>query len=140
MEAWFARSVARQFLDASNRCLRDERQPPTARGPALVPAVVCAAFAAEVGLKAILIGEGSPSDGHKLNVLFRRLSQASKQELVRQTGYTQERFDAELPVASNAFVEWRYVYEEHASKSVSQQFLLLLATAAIKVAERFNAA
>ncbi len=140
MEAWFARSIARQFLDASNRCLCDEREPPLARGPVLVPAVVCAAFAAEVGLKAILIGEGSTPSGHPLLDLYNRLSEHSKLEVTQYTGYSPERFESELRLASKAFIEWRYVYEDHVSRSVSQQFIMLLASAAIKVAEKYNAA
>ena len=140
MEAWFARSVARQFLDASNRCTRDEREPAWAKGPAMIPGVVCAAFAAEVSLKAILIGEGKPSHGHLLADLFARVSDGLKEEVIKQTGYAPDRFSAELALVSNAFVEWRYVFEEATSKTVSQQFLQLLASSAMRVAERFNAA
>jgi hypothetical protein len=133
MNARFALAVSKSFLDAYALCVQGADDVSNGK-PAFIPAVVCAAFSSEVGLKAILLGEGKPATGHNLCPLFERLSSESQAAIIRNIGYERERFEADLLAANDAFTKWRYVYEEEGSRRVSGQFLLLLASATHKVA------
>ena len=78
--------------------------------------VVGLAFAAELYLKTLLLlANGKAPSGHRLNVLYAKLPERT-QALVRAR-YEQRRegsgddFASDLLMFSNAFVEFRYVYE-----------------------------
>lgn len=129
----FALAVSKSFLDAYTLCLQGAEGVSDGR-PAPIPAVVCAAFSAEVGLKTILSVEGRPSSGHGLQSLFEQVSAESQVAIVHHTSYETSRFKSDLSAASDAFTSWRYVYEKEGSRRVSAQFLILLAHATQTVA------
>lgn len=134
MNTPFALAVSKSFLDAYTLCIKGVEGVSDGK-PALIPAVVCAAFSAEVGLKAILGAEGKPSSGHELRSLFERVSEESRAAIIHNTSYDAARFESALSAASDAFIKWRYIYEEEGSRRVSAQFLSLLAHASHTVAE-----
>lgn len=60
-----AQAMSSAFLEAYRRCMDEEKaQNPQYFMP--MPAIVCAAFSAEVGLKIILRHEGKPANGHNM--------------------------------------------------------------------------
>jgi hypothetical protein len=115
------------FLEAYRRCMARTDGPP--EHFMAFPAIVCAAFSAEVGLKTLLKLEGARSHGHDLLALFRRLSDESKLAVLDATGVAMEEFAAHLGHSKEAFVEWRYVYEAKGEKHISVEFMGKLAAA-----------
>lgn len=76
-----------------------------------MPAVVCAAFACEMYIKALLIREaGTTPRHHKLSELFSRLSTEAQQEAVRAFG--PGNLVDRLIEHSDAFQKYRYIFEE----------------------------
>lgn len=94
----------------------------------MVPAVVCAAVSIEIGFKAITLSEGSTASGHELAKLFKKLSPAAQDLIVKEVGLDRAAFTVALDSVSNAFVEWRYVFEKN-SAQVDMGFLTKLANA-----------
>lgn len=80
------------------------------------PLVVNAAFSAELYLKAIIAIESSDSEvprGHELEELFQRLSQQAQAKI--ESAFSKESGMALSDVireANEAFVDWRYIYED----------------------------
>jgi hypothetical protein len=133
MNTQFALAVSKSFLDAYTLCVQGAEDVSDGK-PALIPAVVCAAFSVEVGLKVILGVEGKSSTRHELRSLFQQISEESQDAIVHNTSYDAARFESDLSAASDAFTKWRYIYEEEGSRRVSAQFLMLLAHAIHTVA------
>lgn len=129
-------SVASAFLEAYRRCdpLRDRSAPEHFMA---FPAVVCAAFSAEVGIKELLAREGAPSNGHNLLLLFNKLKQPTRDSIIQRTGFPPDVFRANLSLAKDAFVEWRYVYEGGGEKLVNLNFMGALAGAIEAVSRGF---
>lgn len=98
----------------------------------IIPAIVCQAFAVELYLKAILVLEEKESRGHDLTQLFSILSEHSQREIRRLVA--DAAFDRNLVEASNAFTEWRYIFESDGANA-TPQFLEAIAGAAQSVAE-----
>lgn len=105
------------FHEAATRSAATVRDPEGAPISALCPMIVSYAFAAELYLKS-MAGLGSarpPARTHKLKVLFGRLCanlQASiAQRYTARTGRTQQELDGDLATFSDAFADWRYVFE-----------------------------
>ena len=90
---------------------------------ALCPMVVCYAFAAELYLKSLI---SKPIRGHELNTLYKAvpgpLRSAIASIYLKRTGRNQAALRADLDAMSNAFAEWRYVFE---SDGQQLQFNLL---------------
>jgi hypothetical protein len=67
--------------------------------------------------------------------LFSTLPQADQGKIVYESGIDSASFLVNLALVANAFTEWRYIYEHRGTKSISEQFLLMLWFAVEKVAE-----
>ena len=110
-ELKFMGSVARDFTDAASRAwmgyTRTGQQLPTV----VIPSVVCYAFAAEVNLKVILLAHGKKARGHDLAALYTLLPTPIKDEIRKFVSVEDAEFVKQLARISNAFVDWRYVYE-----------------------------
>ena len=79
---------------------------------ALCPMIVAYAFSAELYLKAL---SPKPIKNHRLNVLFSRLDQHTRHTIdtnyLAISGRSLVELEMDLKELSNAFVEWRYIYE-----------------------------
>ena len=129
-------SISKSFHRGHELCYGNGLPAENGKRNALIPAVVCLAFAIELALKAILLAKGTPTDGHGLTALFEQLDPES-QRLVR-SGLELKAgdFDAELRAVSKVFVEWRYIYETPGYHSVNLPFLQLLWVTLGELAER----
>lgn len=92
----------------------------------MVPSIVCLAFAIEVGLKAIAFASNSPASGHRLDKLFEALPEADRKKVLFHSGVEESSFAQNLELVANAFVEWRYIYEQRGVMTISEQFLQML--------------
>ena len=104
---------------------------------AIIPGIVCLAFSIELGLKAILVGCGKPSNGHKLIELFDKLPSEDKTEIERLTVGEDGEFSSKLSNVSNAFIEWRYIYEAPGYHSIDVEFMVKFHAAVSQVAEQY---
>ena len=103
----------------------------------LVPRIVNGAFAVEVTLKAILTEQDIDYDKeHYLKVLFDKLPQNIQKEFweflcSKKPEYTDvEKREKELMIMSDAFIKWRYCFEDGAP-AFDENFLAAFANAAI---------
>jgi HEPN domain-containing protein len=133
-----ARATSTAFLEAYRRCMED-RATQGKQEAMFIPALVCAAFSAEVGLKALLLQEGKAAKGHDLYELFAQLTDEHKQEIVRLVAQPIDQFQSNLRRVKDAFPEWRYFYEFNDERSISVEFVARLANAIVK-AHPLNAA
>jgi hypothetical protein len=84
---------------------------------ALCPMIVSYAFAAELYLKSLATLEGGLGliKGHKLKVLIGRLAPVVRASLsvryLARTGRSARDFELDIQAFSDAFADWRYVYE-----------------------------
>lgn len=88
-----------------------------------MPAVVCAAFSAEIGLKTILGHEGKQPKGHNLLKLFKQLSTERQYQIYELTGMGIQEFATHLNHSQLAFTKWRYIYEENGENHINVAFL-----------------
>jgi hypothetical protein len=99
----------------------------------MVPLIVCATFSVELYLKSLIWHEtGAPARGHNLETLFSLLSQTRKARIQHyyEQVVSRDRSSIEanpapghgpgsadfcnaMKVASDGFVDWRYVYERN---------------------------
>ena len=127
-------AIANTFRVAYERC-RGSGAPADQGIPnAIIPSIVCLAFAIEVGLKSILNASSSATSGHRLDKLFNGLAEADRLRIIIESGVEAESFRQNLEAVSNSFVEWRYIYEHRGIKSISEEFLLMLWSAIENVA------
>lgn len=104
---------------------------------ALVPSVVCAAFAVELGMKARIISDGNKArlkklkgaNGHKLDKLFGLLSDSDRIWFIEGMKLSKDEFTDKLALVSETFVDWRYVYEKP-EQNIDYSFLSELAVLA----------
>ena len=79
------------------------------------PVICCFAFACELYLKALLLSTNRPSRGHKLALLLNALEKNDlngvSAEYERITGRKRFAFKKDVAEISDAFVEWRYIFE-----------------------------
>jgi len=95
---------------------------------------VCAAFAAEIGLKALLRREGVVARGHDLKKLFGQLPSALQDEIRQQAAPYVDDFDSDLEKAKDAFQELRYVFEYAGPpKHVNFKVVVAISAAATKL-------
>lgn len=105
------------FHEAALRCGVEVKDADGAPIVALCPMIVSYAFAAELYLKALAtLGSGrTPIRGHKLQVLYGRLSDTVRASIATaykaRTGRTAIDLNGDLRAFSDAFVDWRYVFE-----------------------------
>lgn len=94
-----------------------------------VPTTVNYAFAAELGLKAIIINEkGIIKHTHKLDELLTELFDKSRQFLLftvsKSLSVTEEEVLTMIHTHANTFADWRYFVFNH--KNISVNFLFLV--------------
>lgn len=118
-----AKNSSRNFHLACQRALELRQTGQGQIESLVVPGVVCAAFAIELGIKAIALGEGTQPRGHGLDELFGILSVPEQNAIKDSIGLPDPDFQKELKVAAGAFVEWRYIYEATETVSANLQFL-----------------
>ena len=102
------------------------------------PMVVNGSFSIELTLKAILVKNHiSYGKEHNLLVLFRLLPKPFQDELLthlieKAPEYINpEKCVDELVLLSNAFVDWRYAFEDNPAPAIDSRFLSAFANAAI---------
>lgn len=83
---------------------------------AMTPAIVCAAFASELYLK-YLVGKDNTKYTHKIKDLFEMLDKEVQREIEGAVNDDMRsvklpNFEDILPLVSNVFVDWRYLYEQ----------------------------
>jgi HEPN domain-containing protein len=110
---------AKKYYEAYTRCWSIDGVTLSLGGPA----VTCAAFAAELGMKAILSRDGKKVTGHNLKALLDQLSIDDKTNIISLTSVAFPDFDVQLQNAKKAFVEWRYIHEQENEKTVNIVFL-----------------
>ena len=99
--------------------------------PLFTPALVYAAFASELYIKAQLLHEGNYEKGHFLKDLFHKLQLTSQSDALAyflHNGYSEEAFSRELDFASEAFPETRF-HHERSGFMLNAYFLLKFCTA-----------
>lgn len=94
----------------------------------VAPAIVCAAFSIEAGLKTLIFRAGGNSHGHEIATLFGKLSSPAQNSIRGRIALPDTEFDRSLQAANKAFAEWRYVYESQSASS-DIKFLGMLAKA-----------
>lgn len=105
------------FHEAAIRSAVTVRDPEGAPIHALCPMIVSYAFAAELYLKSMAeLGRGrGRAKGHKLKVLYGRLCPDLQSSIAwrytARTGRTPRELDGDLAAFSDAFADWRYVFE-----------------------------
>ncbi|MGY5715572.1 hypothetical protein ACXHQL_25775, partial [Vibrio parahaemolyticus] len=124
------------FLEAFNRC--DPEREMKMQSTIALPAIVCAAFSSEVGLKLILKKCGVEKKGHDLFKLYSALPKHYQIQIVEGSGYRSEEFNHELKKVRAAFVEWRYIYEKDSIEIMNVWFLGKLAKSINYLANRLK--
>lgn len=119
-------SIAKSFHLAFEKCRGSGLPADNGIPNAIIPSVVCLAFAIEVGFKAILFAANAPGSGHRLDKLFEALPEADREKVIFHSGIEKASFEKNLELVANAFVEWRYIYEQRGLVSISEQFLQML--------------
>lgn len=98
--------------------------------PLGIPALICAALSAEIGIKALLFADGrDPGREHNLARLLELLTQATKSEIVEDVSASYSNFSEQLANAENAFVQWRYFYESKEELNINILFVGALGAA-----------
>lgn len=75
-----------------------------------IPAMVNSAFSVELFLKAVIKEKTSECRSHKLSDLFNRLPIEIQQEIMNETNHSD--FETQIERFSDAFVDFRYIYED----------------------------
>ncbi|MDH3973286.1 MAG: HEPN domain-containing protein [Deltaproteobacteria bacterium] len=128
--------TANAYFLAAERCEEQKRISQNQVEWLLVPAVTNRAFSIELFLKAILQNDGTSKYGHKLHELFNDLKHERKTQIIEETGLDSELFHKDLTKISNAFVEWRYLYEKE-DIQIAWSFLQKLSNAVKKIFENY---
>ncbi len=106
-----ARNQSRAFMLAAQRCGEHRPLPSGHLQILFVPSLVCYAFSAEVGLKALALHErGEAKWTHDLKKLLGALSPDLQARIVADTGDPKV-FDSDLELVREVFDVWRYIYE-----------------------------
>ena len=121
--------TAVSFHQAAKRCAVSEANGDGGYMSPTSPLICCLAFACELYVKALLASSSIPTRGHDLSKLFERLSATDKKGIREQykvlTGREAAAFRRDVSEFANAFVEWRYIFEQ-ASARISIQRLAQL--------------
>jgi len=115
-------SIGLEFMESAGRAFKGYSVSGKRLRTLVIPVVVNYAFAAEVNLKLILLSVGKQVRGHKLKSLYDLLPLELKDEIKREAKIGRMNFDTELARISDAFVDWRYIYETE-GKSLNVIFL-----------------
>ncbi|MDP2241884.1 MAG: hypothetical protein Q8K18_17245 [Burkholderiales bacterium] len=127
-------NTANSFLLAADRALEQRPVGPGQLQVLFVPAIVSTAFAVELYFKSIVTLENGNAKGHELSGLFERLSLKSQATLVASFQIDPPAFKQKMKGISDAFIEWRYIFEQQ-SANLDFQFLKELAQASRLLAE-----
>jgi hypothetical protein len=130
-----AKHSAQAFYLAFERCMEERSLSGGQTQFLAVPALVCAAFSVELGLKALLLRKGQEIRGHNLAGLFEALDQATQTRISTATGVVDADFASSLQEAGDVFDEWRYIHEKEA-KVASPKFLSAMAKATLAELDR----
>lgn len=120
-----ALSSAKQFHRAFELCRGNGLVAADGRANVDIPGIVNLAFAIELGLKASLFSHKNFLRGHKLDQLFEALPKIDREFIACHSSLGEEKIASDLPEVANAFQEWRYIYEESGTITISVQFLML---------------
>jgi hypothetical protein len=88
-------------------------------------------------LKRSWLACNKPSEGHKFVGLFEKLPSEIQTEIERLVIGEDSGFEGRLTQVSNAFKEWRYIFEEPGYHSIDIAFLSKLHDAVTQIAERY---
>ena len=102
---------------------------------AIIPGIVCLAFSIELGLKSLLQAVGDSAHRHNLKDFFDRLSDVEKEEVICEAGIEDGSFHENLALIADAFIKWRYIYEQPGFHSISEPFMSTLSQAVRAVAK-----
>jgi len=127
-DIWLSQTVSSSFLEAFRRCDPANEKNETKHFMAF-PAVVCAAFSAEIGLKTILKRQGINATGHDLYKLFKKLSPEQQYQIFEETKMEMKEFVSHLAHSRLAFVKWRYIHEEIGESFINLNFIGVFAQA-----------
>ncbi|MGR9000394.1 MAG: hypothetical protein ACU88J_15300 [Gammaproteobacteria bacterium] len=127
-------NTANSFLVAADRSLEQRPVEPGHLQILFVPAIVSIAFAIELYFKSIITLENGNAKGHDLSILFESLSPKAQSTLIANLQINLSMFKQQMKGISNAFIEWRYIFEQQ-SASLDFQFLKELAKASKLIAE-----
>jgi len=114
-------SQATSFANASNLIFEKNLKSLPRNPQGITPFVVNAAFSAELYLKCLHKIHGDPSETHSLTILFRQLPNKTKDRVNKLKKLLEGQYEVErnllfkdhLKPVSNAFVNWRYIYEKN---------------------------
>lgn len=136
---------AKKFLTSANHLSQistqymcsDNSDENTLSVSSLMSSIVIYALSIEVGLKSLIkMGNNKYGNEHDLKKLFNKLSEDLRSNVISEL--SEERlkvnFESYLEENKNAFIEWRYSYEEQSVRA-SSDFLKAFSEAIIKVAE-----
>ena len=107
-EAYTIYQQAEAFKLAYERCMMCINQNGAIILP--IPAMVNSAFSVELFLKAVIKEKTSECRSHKLSDLFNRLPIEIQQEIMNETNHSD--FETQIERFSDAFVDFRYIYED----------------------------
>ncbi len=129
-----AKVQSQQFQAAFERCWNLERKYDVAPNFILgMPALICAAFGIEVGLKALLASFGVEQQReHNLRKLLNALPANVRSEIVADVTFSYPDYEVQLSNAERAFVVWRYFYESKEQIEVNILFVGALGAAVQK--------
>nr|WP_296019026.1 hypothetical protein [uncultured Acidovorax sp.] len=127
---------ARSFLIGADRLGEGRPLPNGAVQRLMIPMIASLAFSIELSIKSILLADGRAGWGHELSPLFNELPELAKREVVVEMGSNDLEFFSRLKQASNAFEEWRYVFE-HGAIGADIGFLQQLANILVRTADSF---
>ena len=131
-----ALSIAKQFHRAFELCRGNGLVAADGRSNVDIPGIVNLAFAIELGLKASHFSHKTLiRRGHKLDQLYAALPQTDREFIAHHSSLGEEKIALGLPEVANAFEEWRYIYEESGTITISVQFLMLFWLGVEKLAE-----
>jgi hypothetical protein len=131
----FMGSVGRDFMETAVRAYKGYAPSGQPLLTLPIPLVVCYAFASEVNLKLILLKSGKKVRGHKLKSLYELLPLEIKDEVESKVKIGSIVFYKELARISDAFVDWRYIYESD-NRSLNLIFIGQFATEIQRIALR----
>jgi hypothetical protein len=120
-------NTACSFHTAGIRCSTEIKNLDGTKSMPMSPTIACYAFACELYIKALLpLG----TRGHNLSELFEKLADDIKRlaynnYLILVPNRSESAFRADLNLLSNAFVEWRYIFES-AGVAISLHRLIAL--------------
>lgn len=96
----------------------------------MIPGVVCAAFAAELAIKAMIAQRGEPVRGHELDTLFKMLPDDVRESVAERLGCPLPNIEEALLKHRKTFEHWRYSYES-STLNADDDFLLAFSVAAL---------